>query len=80
VWINHRFVKNKGITQNPGTSKTVASGSRFGREAQLYESTVSIADQICNAQQVFDVSDSARRNPRRAAERIPDIGDSIEHF
>jgi hypothetical protein len=43
VWINHRFVKNKGITQNH----------------------------------------SARRDPRRAAERfarIPDIGDSIEHF
>jgi len=33
--------------------KTVASGSRFRWEAQLYESTASIADGICNAQQVF---------------------------
>jgi hypothetical protein len=43
VWINHRFVKNKGISQNH----------------------------------------SARRHPHRAAgwvARIPEIGDSIEHF
>jgi len=33
-----------------GISKTVASGSSSGREAQLYESTASIAGRKCNAQ------------------------------
>jgi hypothetical protein len=48
VWINHRFVKNKGA------SATVASGGSVVREAQLYKSTASIADQQCNAQQVAE--------------------------
>jgi len=38
-----------------GTWKTVASGRNAVREAQLYESTASIAELQCNAQQVFDV-------------------------
>jgi hypothetical protein len=39
-----------------GTSKTVASGSSCGREAQPYQGTASIAGRKCNAQQVFEVS------------------------
>jgi hypothetical protein len=38
-----------------GTLKTVASGGNAVREAQLYESTVSIAGLQCNAQQVCNV-------------------------
>jgi len=33
--------------------KTVASGSSFGREAEPYGRTVSIAGRKCNAQQVY---------------------------
>jgi hypothetical protein len=39
--------------QTEGTSKTVASGSSFSREAQPYGRTVSIAGGKCDAQQVF---------------------------
>ena len=51
--LDHYLVDSPHAGDNGAPRKTVASGSSFGREAQSYGRTASIANRKCNAQQVF---------------------------